>query len=99
MNNSLYSLLEMKSKNSIMKSVFITNKKAYDGLPIIEVEPYDQTFLNATNTINKYNDTVDRIIKKVHEYFNGVEVWINVYTDNHGSIELLINDYYMSQWS
>lgn len=98
MNKSLYNLLGMKRKNSIMKSVFITDKKNYEGLPIVEVEAYDQTFLNATNTIKKYDNTVGRIMKEIYKYFNGGEVWLIVYTDNFGQSEILVNEFYMKQF-
>ena len=97
-NKSLYSLLGMKSKNSVFKSVFVTDSYTCENYRIIEVEPYDNTFLNAINTVNKYDNTIDRIVKKVYEYFNGQDVWLKVYTDNHGQIEILVNEFYMKQF-
>lgn len=96
MNKSLYELLGMKRKNSIFKSVFITNRRTHDGLPIVEVEPYDQTFLNAISTVKKYDDTTDRIIRKVYEYFKGGEIWLSIYTDEYGQDDILVNDYYVN---
>lgn len=98
LNKSFYDLLNMKGKNSIWKSVFVTGRKTYEGFPIVEVEAYDQTFLNAVKTVKKYDETLDRIIKKVYDYFNGEEVWLSVYTDEYGGIEILLNEYYMNEF-
>ena len=98
LNKSFYDLLNMKGKNSIWKSVFVTGRKTYEGFPIVEVVAYDQTFLNAVKTVKKYDETLDRIIKKVYDYFNGEEVWLSVYTDEHGGIEILLNEYYMNEF-
>jgi len=97
-SKSLYNLLGIKSKNSVFKSVIVTDNYTYENYQIIEVEPYDNTFLNATNTVNKYDNVIDRIMKKVYEYFNGQDVWLKVYTDNHGQIEILVNEFYMKQF-
>ena len=95
---SLYNLLEMKRKNSIFKSVIVTDNYTHENYQIIEVEPYDDTFLNATNTLAKYDNAIDRIVKKVYEYFSGQDVWLKVYTDNHGHMEILVSEYYMKQF-
>lgn len=94
---SLYNLLNMKRDKSIFKSVFITGSKSYEGLPIVDVEPYDQTFINAISTVNKYDDTIDRIMVAVYDYFNRDEVWMRVFTEDFGSIEILISEYSMKQ--
>ena len=78
---SLYDLLGMSAKNSIFKSVFVTDKYTSEGYRIIEVEPYDDTFLNAISTISKFDKTTDKIFKKVHHYFNGEPAWLSLYTD------------------
>lgn len=92
---TLYELKNMKAKNSIFKSVFITNK-IIEGYPVVEVEPYDQTFLNAINTINKYDNTVDRILKEVYKYFNNKTVWVRFYTE-YGHNEILLSEYYVDK--
>ena len=97
-NKTLYELMGMKSKNSVFRSVFVTNSRTHDGLQIIEVEPYDQTFLNQTSSVSKYDKTVDRIMKAIYHYFNGKETWLKIYTDNHGGHEILVNEYYMKQY-
>lgn len=97
MNNSLYEKLNLKAKNSILKSVFITDRKTFEGYPIVEVEPYDNTFLNAIKTPSQYDNTLDRIIKKVWDYMNGEETWLAVYTE-YGHIEILLSDYYMKEF-
>ncbi|MEB6232592.1 hypothetical protein [Mammaliicoccus sciuri] len=92
---TLYELKNMKGKNSIFKSVFITNENI-EGYPVVEVEPYDQTFLNATNTIRKFDYTVDRILKEVYKYFDNKTVWVNFYTE-YGHNEILLSEYYVEK--
>ena len=98
MNNSLYEKLNMKTKNSILKSVIITNRETMEGYPIVEVEPYDNTFLNAIKSPTQYDNTLDRIIRKVWEYMNEKETWLIVDTDEYGHIEILLSDYYMKEF-
>ncbi|MEJ7218454.1 hypothetical protein [Staphylococcus gallinarum] len=93
---TLYELLGMKAKNSIFRSVIITDKKTFEGYPLVEVEPYDQTFLNAVLYPKRYEKTLDRIMKKVFNYFNNTDVWLSVYTE-HGHIEFLLNEHYMRE--
>lgn len=97
MKNSLYEKLNMNAKNSILKSVFITDKKTFEGYPIVEVEPFDETFLNAIKTPSQYDNTLDRIIKKVWNYMDRKETWLAVYTE-YGHIEILLSDYYMNEF-
>lgn len=87
---TLYEILNMNRKNSILKSVTITNTSTEEGYPIVGVEPYDNTFLNAINTIEKYDGTVDKIIEKVRNYYNGKPFWLSVATDCYGHIEMLV---------
>lgn len=87
---TLYEILNMNRKNSILKSVTITNSLTMEGYPIVEVEPYDNTFLNAINTVKKYDDTIDRIIEKVRDYYNGKSFWLSVSTDNYEHNEMLV---------
>ena len=87
---TLYEILNMNRKNSILKSVTITNSLTVEGYPIVEVEPYDNTFLNAINTIQKYDDAVDRIIEKARDYYNGKPFLLSVSTDNYGHLEILV---------
>ena len=97
LNKSLYELLGMKAKYSIFKSVFVTDYFTSEGFRIIEVEPYDDTFLNAISTISKFDKTTEKIFKKVHQYFKGESVWVSIYTEISHE-EHLINDFYMEQW-
>lgn len=97
MYKSLYVLLGMRAKNSIFKSVFVTDKYTSEGYRIVEVEPYDNTFLNATATMEKFDKTTDQIFKKVYQYFNGDPVWLSLYTDVSCS-EYLVNAFYMKEW-
>lgn len=93
---TLYEVLGMKAKNSVFKSVFITDRVTSEGYNIIEVEPYDDTFLNAINTVSKYDRTTDRIFKKIYETF-GADMWVILYTD-YGQSEHLLSEYYMKEY-
>ena len=93
---SLYNALNMKAKNSIYKSVFMHNEKTFEGYIIVEIEPYDETFLNAIATSRKYDLTLEKIMKKVYKYFNEKDVWLKVYS-HYGHHEYLLNEYYMKQ--
>lgn len=86
----LYDILGLKRKNSIFKSVVVTNEKTYEGFRVVYVEPYDKTFLNATSTVKKYDDTIDRITDKLKEVYTE-PLWVVVDEDNFGHIEILIN--------
>lgn len=87
---TLYEILNMKRKNSIFKSVTITNTTTEEGYPIVEVEPYDNTFLNAISTVKKYDNTIDRIIDKLRDYYGDTPFWLSVSTDNYDHIEMLV---------
>lgn len=93
---TLYEKLNMKRKYSIFKSVFITGSITLEGYPLVEVEPYDDTFLNAINTSNKYDKVLDRIFKAVFDYYNQKDVWVAVYTDR-GHEEFLLSEYSMKK--
>lgn len=95
-NKSLYDVLGMKGKNSIFKSVFITDRKTAEGYPIVEVEPFDDTFLNAIKYPSGYDKTIDRIKLKVFNHFSGENVWLSVYTD-HGHHEHLLSQFHMKE--
>lgn len=88
--------LKIKRKNTIFNSVFITGQFTSEGYPIIEVEPYDDTFLNATKYPSLYDKTTDRIFKAVYNYFNS-DVWVIIDTDNFGHEEHLLNEYSMKE--
>ena len=85
----LSELLNVKRKNSVLRSVFVTNQRI-DGILVVEVEPYDKTGDNALNTtLSRYVDALKTISKAVKKYFDGKEkeVWINVYCDAYGANE------------
>ena len=87
--NTLNELLNVKRKNTILKSVYVTNKR-FDGMLVVEVEPYDTTGFNAFNTTpSRYEKAVETITKAVRKYFDGKEreVWINIYSDVYGANE------------
>ena len=71
--NTLNELLNIKRKNTVLKSVYVTNKR-FDGMLIVEVEPYDTTGFNAINTTpSRYEKAVKTISKAVRKYFDGKE--------------------------
>ena len=85
----LSELLNVKRKNSVLRSVFVTNQRI-DGILVVEVEPYDKTGDTALNTTpSRYVDALKTISKAVKKYFDGKEkeVWINVYCDAYGANE------------
>lgn len=63
MSESLYDLLEMKRKNSTLKSVFVTNKMFEDCL-VVNVEAYDNTGFKALETtVSKFDKFYDYLNK------------------------------------
>lgn len=97
MKKTMYELKGLKAKNSILKSVVVTDERDCFENRIIEVEPYDDTFLNAIKTPSKYDDTVDRILKSVYKMFPGETSNVAFYTD-YGHIEIYVNDFWMTQY-
>lgn len=93
---TLYEALGLKRKNSILKSVFITDKKTSEGFPIVEVEPFDDTFLNAVKYPSLYDKTLDKILKAVYDYC-GSDIWLVIDTDEHGHSEILVSEYNMKE--
>ena len=91
---TLYNLKGMKQKNSVLKSVFVTDRVTGEGYQIIEVEPYDQTFLNVID--RDYENTKTYIMKEVYKFMER-DTWLIFYTD-YGREEYLINDYYMKEF-
>lgn len=89
-SRTLYDILNMKRKYSILKSVSICNTGTEEGYPIIEVEPYDDTFLNAISTVEKYDNTIDRIIDKLRDCYGDTPFWLSISTDNYGHTEMLV---------
>ena len=68
MTKSLYELIGLKRKNSVLKSVFVSHDNTYcgeSGWTTFAVECYDSTFEQASyhNADNTYN-YIDKSIKK-----------------------------------
>lgn len=93
---TLYEALGLKREKSIFKSVFITDKKTSEGFPIVEVEPFDDTFLNAVKYPSLYDKTLDKILKAVYDYC-GSDTWLIIDTDEHGHLEILVSEYHMKE--
>lgn len=70
MENSLYNLMDMKSENSVLKSVYVEHDTTYCnevGWTRFAVETYDLTFLNAKKNVEKTFDYIDKMIDKYME--------------------------------
>lgn len=91
---SLYELVGMKRKNSVLKSVFIDGSRTFEGYFNISVEAYDDTFLDATRYDSEKDKTsyyIDKMIKKnvekIQNHFNinDTQFWIADYStfDRH----------------
>ena len=93
---TLHEALGLKREKSIFKSVFITDKKTSEGFSIVEVEPFDDTFLNAIKYPSLYDKTLDRIFKAVYNYC-GADIWLVVDTDEYGHSEFFLSEYYMKE--
>ena len=78
---SLYDLIGMKKKNSVLKSVFIykNKNKAYSKCSI-DIEAYDDTFTNATRYPSGQDRTYDVITKAIIKYQDKIKEYINDYS-------------------
>lgn len=89
MNQQLSNLLRTKRKNTILKSVFVTNE-FIDKMRLIEIEAYDKTGYNALNTsISRYDKAMLTIEKALTKYFSDKEekILVRVCSDEYGIIE------------
>lgn len=67
MNFNLYKLLNYHRKNSILRSVNLTNKYEGAHFRIVEIEPYDQTGVNCLDsTPTRYDKAINTIEKALH---------------------------------
>ena len=78
---SLYDLIGMKRKNSVLKSVMINKDKnnTYSKC-YIEVEAYDDTFINATRYPSGQDKVYDVITKAIIKYQDKIKEYINDYS-------------------
>ena len=78
---SLYDLIGMKRKNSVLKSVMINKDKnnTYSKC-YIEVEAYDDTFINATRYPSGQYKVYDVITKAIIKYQDKIKEYINDYS-------------------
>lgn len=87
-NDSLYEILEMKTKNSTLKSVFIT-PQFFEGCLVLEVEAYDNTGFQAINSsasrFDKFYDYLNRIIISNFDKINTKtdKIRVNIYGVQH----------------
>lgn len=89
MEQNLYSLMGCKRKNSILRSVVVTNQFS-EGYRIINVEPYDSTGSNALDsTPSRYDTALETIEKNLQRFIPGEKVRICVYSNVRRPIEYL----------
>ncbi|MEK4758087.1 hypothetical protein CW676_12170 [Macrococcoides caseolyticum] len=94
---SLYEKLNMKSENSIYKSVYIhSDDYTEEGYPVVEIEAHDGFFSDSIRTKSKYIKVRNQIMKKVYKYMkkSGIdETWITFYTKYGREDHLLYEDF------
>lgn len=79
---SLYDLVGMKRKNSVLKSVFINkNKSNTYSQCYIEVEAYDETFEKNTLYPSQQDKVCDTIEKAIIKYQEKIKEFIGDYSD------------------
>ena len=78
---SLYDLIGMKRKNSVLKSVMINKDKnsTYSGC-YIEVEAYDGTFTKATRHPSGQDKVYETITNAIIKYQDKIKEYINDYS-------------------
>lgn len=78
---SLYDLIGMKRKNSVLKSVVINKDKntTFSGC-YIEVEAYDGTFTNATRYPSGQDKVYETITNAIIKYQNIIKAYIQDYS-------------------
>lgn len=96
---NLYKMIGSKRKNSVLKSVTVTDNYC-EGARIIEVEPYDQTGNNALDTtIDRYDAAIGTIEKALHKALPNELVRVCIYSNVFDSFEYLFNTKYETNGS
>lgn len=89
MGRDLYSLMGCKRKNSILKSVTVSDI-TIEGYRVINVEPYDSTGVNALDsTPGRYDKALETIENTLKSFIPGEKVRICVYSNVRRPIEYL----------
>lgn len=78
---SLYEILQIKRKESLLKSAFIYGNYSFEGYPIIEIEAYDDTFLNSTQFPSGKDRTHEYFKKTIKQNANTIKSYFNLKTD------------------
>lgn len=76
---TLYELIGLKRKNSVLKSVMINSNKneVYSGCHI-EVEAYDDTFVNATRYPSQQDRTCEAIENAIIKHQSKIKEFIGI---------------------
>lgn len=79
---TLYELIGMKRKNSVLKSVVInSNKNEVYSRCSIDVEAYDDTFVRATEYPSQQDKTYETITNAIIKYQDKIKEFIGDYSD------------------
>ncbi|WP_283589480.1 hypothetical protein [Staphylococcus nepalensis] len=94
---NLYKLMNYKRKNSILKSVNILSPKLNESFRIVEIEPYDQTGVNALDgtpaaydraieTVKKALVTLEKRVTRRHNIYR-----VCVFSNTYGTFEFIFD--------
>ena len=78
---TLYEILKIKRKESVLKSACIHGTYSFEGYPIIEIEAYDDTFLNSTQFPSGKDRTHEYFKKTIKQNANTIKSYFNLETD------------------
>lgn len=93
---SLYDLLNMTHKNSVLKSVFVHPTLDEDNNLIVEVETYDNTFLNVVNgSANRKDQVFEYINNTLIDNFNTIKDYTNLQINGFRVTHYSLFDYHM----
>lgn len=78
---TLYDLIGMKRKESVLKSVTINSQKSYWSGCYIEVEAYDDCFIRNTEYPSQQDKTYETITNAIIKYQDKIKEFVNDYSD------------------
>lgn len=108
-NLNLYKVLECKRKNSILKSVTITNEfERGTHFRLVDVEPYDITGTNSLDTTpKKYANSINVIERALHRLetkmassrFHRKNIYrIRIFSNKFSQFEFIFDPMSMKEW-
>lgn len=110
MKFNLYKLLKYHRRNSILKSVNITDKYEGAHFRIVEVEPYDKTGVNCLDTTpTRYDKAINTIEKALHKLeiemiksnkdFHHKNIYrLCIYSNKYEPFEFIFDPVNMKEW-